>query len=148
VSRRAAIATIVAACVALSGCATILPAGMKAAPDIGIDDCVAGASHALLSVEALQCWFRSPHGRWRTLSHDSHLDVLVVQVEALDVRDASGIARAFVTNQRRAFSEILVYVRARPPDGSRSGASVRTRRVRWTRAGGFETFDFTAPPAL
>ena len=145
--RRAAIVLVAAGMI--SACATARTGRTKPPPDIGVDDCAPGASSALLSVDALQCWFVAPHGRWRTLSHESHFDVLVVQTEALDLRDARDIARAFVENNdaRRLqpdepFSEILVYVRARSAEASRS---VRTRRVRWTRSGGFESFEFNAP---
>jgi len=106
----------------------------------GITACVAGASNAPLSVEALECWFTAPHGRWRTLSHESHFDVLVVQAEAADLRDAEAIARAFAANQRGTFSEILVYVRQPRRDGP-----ARIRRVRWTGTAPLETFDFLAP---
>ena len=106
----------------------------------GVTSCPAGAGDALLDVEALQCWFPARHGQWRTLSHESHYDVLVVKVEALDPRDAGEIAARFVAHQRDTFSEIMVY--ARPP--LRSGAT-RIRRVRWTRELGSETFDFVAP---
>ena len=136
---------------ALSGCAT---ARLKPAPDIGVADCVAGAADALLSVDALQCWLPAPHGRWRILSHDSHFDVLVVEVEALDLGDAAFIANAFASQVARrlepsvarrlepseTFSEILVYVR-QPPHGGQ----VRTRRVRWTKTAPLEIFDFRAP---
>ena len=110
--------------------------------DYGVERCAAGAADDLLSIDALQCWFAASHGRWRTLSHESHYDVLVVDVEALDIRDADEIARRFVAGGSRTFSEILVYVH---PDAQYE--STRTRRVRWTRAGGFETFDFAATPA-
>jgi hypothetical protein len=106
----------------------------------GVVSCPGGAAEALLGVEALQCWFPARHGQWRTLSHESHYDVLVVKVEALDLRDAEEIAARFVANQRDTFSEIMVY--ARPP--LRSDAT-RIRRVRWTREHGRETFDFVAP---
>jgi hypothetical protein len=106
----------------------------------GVVSCPAGAGDALLEAEALQCWFPARHGQWRTLSHESHYDVLVVKVEALDLRDAEEIAARFVAHQRDTFSEIMVY--ARPP--FRSGAT-RVRRVRWTREQGSETFDFVAP---
>ena len=134
--RRAAIALIAAA---LAGCATVVPRRSRAVPDIGVDDCAAGAANALLSVDALQCWLRAPRGRWRILSHDSHFDVLVVRAEALDLRDAAFIANALAANQP-AFSEILIYVRE-PARGGR----VRTRRVRWTRTAPLEIFDFTGP---
>src|SRR5262249_48120422 len=110
-------------------------------PDIGITACPASATHDLLSVDALQCWFTAPHGRWRTLSHESHYAVLVVEVEASDVRDADGIARQFVDAERATFSEILLYVQR---EARTTGDAVR--RVRWTSDLGFESLDFNASP--
>ena len=137
-TKSALIRTAVVAVVGLSaGCAS----GSKPIVDNhGVVSCPAGATEALLGVEALQCWFPARHGQWRTLSHESHYDVLVVKVEAFDLRDAEEIVACFVANHRDTFSEILVY--ARPP--LRFGAA-RIRRVRWTRQQGSETFDFIAP---
>ena len=104
----------------------------------GVEHCAARAEAALLSVDALQCWFGARHGRWRTLKHESHFDVLVVEVEALDVRDAEEIARRFVAQNRGEFSEILVY--AHPELSAGAG---RVRRVQWTRDKGIEAFDFS-----
>jgi hypothetical protein len=104
----------------------------------GIPVCASAASADLLSVDALQCWFESPHGRWRVLSHESHYDVLVVQVAASDVRDADLIASRFVDNQRRFWSEILLYVR---PDAARGRATIQ--RIRWTPDGGFERLELS-----
>ena len=100
----------------------------------GVRPCPAGA--ALLSVDALQCWFDAPRGHWRTLSTESHFDVLVVRVEAFDIRDGEDIARRFADSYSGNFSEILIYVR---PE-LRAGSTIR--RVRWTRSGGLSTFDF------
>jgi len=86
----------------------------------GITACVAGASNAPLSVEALECWFTAPHGRWRTLSHESHFDVLVVQAEAADLRDAEAIARALAATQRGTLPNLRVCVRP-PPRGPPPG---------------------------
>jgi hypothetical protein len=108
----------------------------------GVTNCPAGAADAPLSVDALQCWFIARHGQWRTLSHESHFDVLVVQVEAFDLRDADEIAGRFVASGRTTFSEILIYVQL----DSRA-IPARIRRVRWTPENGSETIDFTAPPA-
>ena len=129
--RRLAIALVATA---LCGCATAR--ARKASGDGigGIPGCAAGASNALLSVDALECWFTAPHGRWRTLSHESHFDVLVVQVEAGDLRDARDIASRFVAHEQETFSEILVYVR--------TAGQARTRRVGWTRDGGTKILDF------
>ena len=108
--------------------------------DFGIPGCPGGADRDLLSSDALQCWFTAPYGRWRTLNHQSHLEALVVEVEARDLRDAMEIAQRVVDDpQARGFSEILVYV-ARP-----EGRESRIRRVRWTRSTGFETMDFSSP---
>jgi hypothetical protein len=130
-------ATVVAAMGLSASCAS----GAKRRVDNhGVVSCPGGAAEALLEVEALQCWFPARHGQWRTLSHESHYDVLVVKVEAVDLRDAEEIAARFVANQRGTFSEIMIY--ARPP--LRSDATP-IRRVRWTREHGRETFDFVAP---
>jgi hypothetical protein len=108
--------------------------------DFGIPSCPQNATGHLLSAEALQCWFTAPHGRWRTLNHQSHLEALVVEIEAEDVRDAVAIAeRVVADSMAREFSEILVYVAQPRPDGS------RIRRVQWTRGGRFETLDFSSP---
>ena len=108
--------------------------------DFGVARCPAGADEDPLSVNALQCWFAAPRDRWRIVSHESHYAVLVVQVEARNVRDADDIARRFVARERETFSEILVYVR---PEDADAG---RTRRVRWTRDNGLETMDFRTRP--
>jgi hypothetical protein len=107
----------------------------------GVTKCPPAAAEALLAVDALQCWFAARHGQWRTLSHDSHFDVLLVQVEAFDLRDAEEIAQQFVVNQRQTYSEIMVYVQA----PARTGVAT-IRRVRWTRQGGSDTLEFEAPP--
>lgn len=123
---------------AICGCASSSSGRAPARADsYGVPRCAAAASDTLLSVDALQCWFDAPHGHWRTLSTESHFDVLVVRVEAYDLRDAGDIARRFVAGQRDTFSEILTYVQ--PERRSRS----TIRRVRWTRNGGFESFDFS-----
>ena len=127
------IARLIAAAIGAAvstGCATARPRRDTG----GILDCPAGAASALLSVDALQCWFTAAHGRWRTLSQESHFDVLVVQVEARDLRDARDIASRFVAREQETFSEILVYVRA--------AGQARTRRVGWTKDGGTDVFDF------
>jgi hypothetical protein len=109
-------------------------------PDFGIPSCPHPAAERLLSADALQCWFTAPHGRWRTLNHQSHLEALVVEVEADDVRDAVTIAQRVVADpMAMGFSEILIYVAQPRTDGS------RIRRVQWTRGGRFETLDFSSP---
>ena len=112
----------------------------RSQPDLGIPLCPDDAGAHLLSADALQCWFSAPHGRWRRLNHQSHLEALVVEIEAQDVRDAVTIAQRVVADPMAAeFSEILVYV-AQP----RQGES-KIRRVQWTRGGQFETLDFSSP---
>jgi hypothetical protein len=108
--------------------------------DLGIPSCAGGAGGHLLDAGALQCWFAAPHGRWRTLNHQSHLEALVVEVEAQDLRDAGHIAHRVVGDPMAgAFSEILVYV-ARTQHGES-----HVRRVRWTRGGRFESLDYSTP---
>jgi hypothetical protein len=137
-SRTALAAAIALTVFASSNCATVRPPLNR----YGVVSCPAGAADALLSVDALQCWFTARHGRWRTITHESHFDVLVVQVEAFDLRDAEEIAQRFVAGGRTTFSEILIYVQS----DSRA-TPARIRRVRWTPESGSETIDFTAPPA-
>ena len=104
------------------------------ATSYGVRRCPGSAP--LLSVDALQCWFDAPRGHWRTLSTESHFDVLVVRVEAFDIRDGEDIGKRFVEGYSGTFSEILIYVR---PE-QRGGSTIR--RVRWTRSGGLSAFDF------
>ncbi len=126
--------------IAISGCATATR--RQPANDYGVSACPERAADALLSVDALQCWFFARHGRWRILEHESHVDVLVLQAEALDLRDAEEIARRVVAREGQAFAEILVYVHA---EGQRERG--RIRRVQWTRESGFSTFDFDGASA-
>jgi hypothetical protein len=131
------VATIAAAWALTSGCAL---RQARAQDDFGIPVCPAAAKNDLLSPDALQCWFTASHGHWRTLSHQSHLEALVVEVEARDLRDAVEIARRVTEDPKaRAFSEILVYV------ARQHGRESRIRRVRWTQSTGFETLDFASP---
>ncbi len=104
--------------------------------DYGVPRCSVAADD-LLSVDALQCWFSARHGRWRTLKHESHFDVLVVEIQALDVRDAEEIARRFVAQKRGEFTEVLLYVHP-----ERASDRSEVRRVQWTRDGGFSILDF------
>jgi hypothetical protein len=135
-----AVAAVLCASAVASSCAM---RQTRVRDDFGIPSCPGGAEKNLLSSEALQCWFNAPHGRWRTLNHQSHLQALVVDVDARDLRDAIEIARSLVKDPFvRPFSEVLVYV-ARP-----EGRDVRIRRVRWTPTTGFDTLDFTSPAAI
>jgi hypothetical protein len=134
----AALVTAAAVIIALSAACASAPKPIV--NRYGVVSCPAGAAEALLSVDALECWFAAKHGQWRVLSHESHYDVLVIKVEAFDLRDAWGITRQFVANQGGSFSEIMVY--AQPP--AHAGPA-RIRRVRWTRERGSDTLDFEAP---
>ena len=112
----------------------------RAQQDLGIPSCPHDAGGRLLSADALQCWLSAPHGRWRRLNHQSHLEALVVEIEAQDLRDALTIAQRVVADPMAAvFSEILIYV-ARIERGES-----HVRRVRWTRGGQFETLDYSSP---
>jgi hypothetical protein len=125
---------VVWAALAVSSCGA---ARRPPSNDYGVARCPAAAHDDLLSVDALQCWFSARHGRWRTLSHESHFDVLVVEAEALDVRDAEAIARRFAAQKAGEFTEILLYVHP-----ERTVANAHVRRVQWTRDGGFSVLDF------
>jgi hypothetical protein len=122
--------------VVFSGCAARQG---RAQTDLGIPVCRDDASRALLSSDALQCWFTAPHGRWRTINHQSHLEALVVEIDARDLRDAEHIAQRVVEDPMvRPFSEILVYV------ARTEGRESRIRRVRWMRGLGFDTLEFSS----
>jgi hypothetical protein len=128
------VAALLVAALVATGCAS----RRISVQDYGIPPCPPSAQLDLFSPSALQCWFAAPHGRWRTLDHQSHLEALVVFVEARDTRDAEAIARRLVADPGAAsYSEILTYVRPESPD-----VTSRVRRVRWTRGGTFETMDF------
>jgi hypothetical protein len=90
-----------------------------------------------MAAEFLQCWFEAPHGRWRTLNHEFHDTVLVVEVEAASLDDAHEITARWVNVHRGMFSEILVYVQAE----SAPGTSI-IRRVQWTRTNGYATLEY------
>lgn len=115
------------------------------ANDYGIAPCPADAEQDFLSPLATQCWFYAsgaqpgtPAHRWRILSHDRHLEALVLYVETRDHRDGEAIARRIVANQSGTFGEIIVYARREGPPPA------RTRRVIWTRRQGFIASDFTS----
>jgi hypothetical protein len=129
---RVLIVAVLAAAGAVSACAH----RRARADSYGVQRCPPAAAGALLSPDALQCWFEAPRGHWRTLSTESHFDVLVVHVEAFDPRDAGDIGARFVAFGRGQFSEILVYVQ---PE---SAAASRITRVRWTRKDGVSTLEF------
>jgi hypothetical protein len=120
-------------CALVSGCARHRPPRT----DYGIPRCAPGAGDDLLAVAALQCWFDAAHGRWRIIEHHSLYQELVVDVEATSLGDADDIARRCVTSAGAAFSEMLIYVRPESPR-----PAPRVRRVRWTRAHGFESIEF------
>ena len=92
-----------------------------------------------MATEALECWFSAQHGRWRLVNHGTHLEALVVDVIADDLRDAEEIARDFVASEATTYSEVLVYTRVAVPS---TGSAIR--RVRWTRQAGYDTLEFDA----
>ena len=83
------------------------------------------------------CWFKSPHGGWRILSHDAHYDSIVFHVGADDLEDARHVAAVIVGAEGKALGELMLYVYAEPV-----ATSSRIRRVRWDRVRGYETLDF------
>lgn len=128
---------IVVAAGAVPGCALKRPA----VPDYGIPSCAPGTERDVLSSDALQCWFSGRHGWWRVLGHQSHLQALVVQVDARDLRDATDIAHHVLASVgTAAFTEVLVYVRRGAPDGV-----ARVSRVVWMPAAGFASMEFVMP---
>lgn len=114
----------------------------RGAADLGIPPCDPAAAADPLSDAALECWFTAAHGRWRTISHEDHYTELVVHVRTADLDDAREIAQAFVAGEGDRFTEISVYAQK---EGSR--AESPTRRVSWTRDGGFALMDFRGAAA-
>ena len=98
--------------------------------------CDAGPVDNYMAARWQRCWFESAHGRWRTINHEFHYDVLVAEVEATSADDAEAIARRWVDVHRERFQEILVYVRPT------AGTSAMMRRVRWTATDGYRGMDF------
>jgi len=139
--RRAAWSRVAVAAAAFAGVIAESSCAQRRAvrTDYGIPRCTASAADALLSADALQCWFDARHGRWRILSHVSLYDALVVEIETVNIRDADEIARRFTGAESERFSEILVYAKPESRD-----PSSKVRRVRWTRASGFEVLEYPA----
>jgi hypothetical protein len=132
---------------AVSGCrahpvedidAQAVQAGEPSAP-LGdwIPLCPPGPVTNYLTADMQQCWQEAAHGRWRTLSHELHYDVLVAEVSADSLADAEEIARRFIEVHGERFAEILLYVQqesaARPS---------QIRRVRWSGGPGLEALEF------
>jgi hypothetical protein len=92
---------------------------------------------------ARQCWYSSPHGRWRILNHELHYDVLVLETEATSIADAEEITHRIVEVPRASedftfSSEILVYAQE---EGTPATSTIR--RARWTnRSGTYEVLEF------
>ena len=104
----------------------------------GIPPCPVGAEKNLLDPAALECWFKASHGLWRTRYRVWVHSVLLVNVDAANLRDAQEIAQRFVDERAGEFREIAVYVRE---DGAPEDA--KTRRVTWTReSGDIDVLDF------
>jgi len=129
----ARLGAVVLALLAVTACASRRPPRN----DLGTPACAPGAGAQLLEPPALECWFTARHGRWRLMTQASHLEALVVDVAADDLRDTPEIARRFVTGERGRYSEIIVYAHREPVT---AGSPVR--RVRWTAAAGYDSLDF------
>lgn len=101
--------------------------------------CPSGPVDNYLATRWQQCWFDAASGRWRTLSHDFHYDVLIVEVEAASLDDAEEITRRFVGLHAGRFMDITIYVYEEP--ASMPGP---IRRVHWASgADELDTLDFT-----
>lgn len=99
--------------------------------------CPPGPVESYLVPDMQQCWFDAPNGRWRTLEHHLHYYSLVVEVEAESVADADAIARRFVEVHGERFTEILLYVQAKPAE-----QESLIRRIQWTTQSGYKTLEF------
>jgi hypothetical protein len=107
----------------------------RAARATQIHRCPRGTVDNYLLPRWQQCWFDAANGRWRTVNHELHYDVLVVEVEATSLADSDEIAGRFVKLHGERFPlEILIYVR------QESDAMVR--RVTWSKRAGFKSLEF------
>lgn len=131
--RPAGLVALMTLLVAVGACAS----RRHARNDLGIPSCEPGAGARLLEPPALECWFAASHGRWRLMTQASHLEALVVDVAADDLRDAGEIARRFVAGEHHRYSEIIVYAHRQPVT-----PASRVRRVRWTSTAGYDALDF------
>ena len=131
------ITTLVATAVLVALLALLELRGPAPRDTRGIPPCPVGAEQHLLDPAALECWFKATRGLWRTRSRVWVHGVLVVNVDAVNVRDAEEIARRFVDERGAEFREIAVYVRE-----DRAPETAPTRRVTWTPTGGMEILDF------
>ena len=108
-------------------------------PPSGTPQCRSGKVDNYLADHWQRCWFDAARGRWRTLSHEFHYDVLVVETESASLDNAEEILRRFVDLHRGRFTDITIYVRLEP--ASKPGP---VRRIHWewdTKT--FDTLDFT-----
>lgn len=105
-----------------------------------IPTCSPASNWSYLVRDAQQCWFHTPEGRWRIVSHEMHYDVLVMRIVADRLEAAVPAAARVAEVHGERFAEILAYVETEAP----TGVAASIRRVRWTRAGGFEPLDFPA----
>jgi hypothetical protein len=86
-----------------------------------------------------QCWFDAARGRWRTLSHDFHYNVLIVEVEAASLDDSEEIIRRFIDLHRERFIDITLYVHQEP--AAQPGP---VRRLHWDLdSNAIDRLDFT-----
>lgn len=102
-----------------------------------VPNCSPAAGWSFLVRDSQNCWYHTPHGRWRVVNHEMHYDVLVARVMAEHLDVAEDVGRRFVEAHRERYREIVIFVvaetEAEPPP---------IRRVTWTRSGGFEYLDF------
>jgi hypothetical protein len=103
----------------------------------------AAGTSTFLVRDSQNCWYQTPHGRWRIVNHELHYDMLVVRVMAEHLDVAGEVGERFVELHRERFREMVIFVveetDVEPPP---------IRRVTWTRAGGFEYLDFASLPVL
>jgi hypothetical protein len=107
-----------------------------------VENCPRGPVENYMLTVWQQCWFAAAQGRWRTLNFETHIDSLVVEVEAANLADADEIAKRWVKLHGDEYrSEIVIYVRKETP-----AIPATIRRVSWSRTRGFSTLEFPAEP--
>jgi hypothetical protein len=100
--------------------------------------CPSGTVDNYLADRWQRCWFDAARGQWRTLSHEFHYSVLVVEVESASLDNAEEIIRRFVDLHRGRFTDITIYVHQEP--AAQPGP---VRRIHWEwDEKAFDTLDF------
>jgi hypothetical protein len=77
---------------------------------------------------------------WRVTQANSAHDVMVVEVEAEQLKDSRAIADEIVAPLRNSYGEVLIYIRSPGDEAERV-----VRRIQWTPDTGYVETSYTEP---